>query len=248
MSKLTYKKSSWRWKWVPHHSCQYLMCVGGLSNLWGGEGSAHFAFPTASGSSHLLEMCLLINIQDLSHGPEHQLLVHGKPQALHSGLHPPPTHASPCTGFAALLCSVLNSSFYTPPSSGAFQQQPSPARTAMTVPFPGYISEETLHTSHPYHPVLYFWSMLGLKCRIWAFTPWIETFSGFFSPQCKWNTFIFLSMSLQSSQAKHCSIVPARGARYKHICLAALSGPLTLYKPGKVNLYIKYLLFSVCII
>lgn len=148
------------WKWVPDHSCQHLVYGRCVQPIGWGE-LCTFCFHTASGSSHLLEVCLLINIQDLSCGPEHQLFVHGKPQALHSGPFIPTYPCFPCTGFASLLCSLQSSSLHTPPSSGAFQQQPSsPARrTAMTVPFPGYISEETLLTTHPYHPVLYFWSM-----------------------------------------------------------------------------------------
>lgn len=143
----------------------------------------------------------------------------------------PPTHVSPCTGFATLLCSLLNSSFHTPPSSGAFQQQPSPParRTAHDCPFPWL--HKRGNTSYPTSPpsslIFEVWKAWNVEFGILHQLILIETFSGFFPPQCKWNTFIFLSMSLQSSQAKHCSIVPAQGARYKHICLAALSGPLS---------------------
>lgn len=94
------------------------------------------------------------NIQALSRGPEPQLLVHGNHRQ--GMLACAPTHPrSPCTGFAALPCSLLKSSFRTRPSSGAFQQEPSaPAkRTAtLTVPFTSYVSEGTLSTRHPHQP------------------------------------------------------------------------------------------------
>lgn len=73
----------------------------------------------------------------------------------------PPTHASHAQGL--LPCSAHCWALHCTPHlhQGHFSNNHLllPEELPMTVPVPGYISEETLLTTHAYHPVLYFWSM-----------------------------------------------------------------------------------------
>lgn len=120
---------------------------------WGGL--CTFCFPHSIWSLSPFRNVPAGNVQALSRGPESQLPVRGKPRALHAGLCPHLPRLPRAQGLLPRSAHSRTLPFHTRPSSGAFQQQLSPParRTAtLTVPFTGYVSEETFLTPHPHQP------------------------------------------------------------------------------------------------
>lgn len=96
------------WKWVPDHSRQHLTCV----HLIGWGGLCIFCFPHS-----IWFLSPFRNVPPDKH-PGSQLWSWAPApcpwKTISTACWPasPPPHASPCTGFVALLCSLLNSSFH----------------------------------------------------------------------------------------------------------------------------------------
>lgn len=190
----------------------------------------HFASPAASVLLSF-ESITPGNVLTLGLGSESQLLPCGKPKASHVRVHAHPPPAAQGHRSTAPL----------PHPPAALHQEHFNANSVLLQPelHPDHLPHQLGKRGKPSYPhiltdhnlILYFWNIQGLKCRIWGFTPANinRNILRIFSPNVNGTLlfFYFLQHLPVVLAAKHCSIVPARGAHYKHICLASLSGPVS---------------------